>query len=75
MTPTEVVDAARRVYVGTPREGDAGLVESHLRGRYRSLPPDDEARAFWALSLHAGGITRSKYKSVQDWVDKGKGRR
>lgn len=64
-----IVDAARRVYLKKPKTEDFAVVECYLGRRYgyENIPSDHFARSFWVISLHAASVSKSRYRSLNEW--------
>ena len=66
--PEAVVAAARSVWAANPAAAPRPVVEWAAERWGKTLTP--AVAAFWVLSRHAGAVTKSRYRSVDAWVDR-----
>lgn len=68
----EPILSAVRCYLGTETDSEADTVWLYLRERYGVDPlPDLYRAAVWVMSIELGKRTKSRYRSVDDWVKRG----
>lgn len=67
----EPILSAVRCYLGT-EQSDWATLTLHLHGHGHGRAPNDvKTMALWVMSIELGKRTKSRYRSVDDWVKRG----